>query len=293
MTSTPFGQQPFDQLPFDHTAGLAALNRPGPLVMGILNATPDSFSDGGQWGTVDRAVAHAEQMILDGAHIIDIGGESSRPGAEPVTQDEELARVIPVIERLAGRCVLSIDTAKPEVADAALKAGVHVVNDITASLEEVAGHHSAGWIAMHMQGDPRTMQENPTYNDIFSDIKESLTDYVARGNRAGVTQIWVDPGIGFGKTINHNLNLLRDVKKMAIVGAELVIGVSRKRFVGEIHALSDHRPPKEVVDVADRLEGSVLTAVWSWWNGAHIVRAHDVRATAAAARLLPQFLPTP
>jgi len=121
---------------FDHTAGLGALDRPGPFVMGILNTTPDSFSDGGMWGTVDRAVAHAEQMLGDGAHVIDIGGESSRPGAEPVSLQGELDRVVPVIERLAGRCVMSIDTAKPEVADAALRAGAHIVNDITASLEE-------------------------------------------------------------------------------------------------------------------------------------------------------------
>ncbi len=277
---------------FDQGGGLAALDQSGPLVMGILNTTPDSFSDGGSWGTVDRAVAHAEQMLADGAHIIDIGGESSRPGADAVSQTEELDRVIPVIERLAGRCVMSIDTAKPEVADAALRAGAHIVNDITASLEEVAGSHAAGWIAMHMQGEPRTMQENPSYDDVVSDIAASLSDYSERGNRAGVAQMWVDPGIGFGKTTFHNLNLLRDLKNMTNVGAELVIGVSRKRFVGEIHALSDRMSTGETVGADDRLEGSVFMAVWSWWEGAHIVRVHDVRATAAAARLLATFRPT-
>lgn len=254
--------------------------------MGILNTTPDSFSDGGSWGTVDRAVAHAEQMVADGADIIDVGGESSRPGAHPVTTGDELDRVLPVIERLAGRCVMSIDTTKAEVADAALRAGVDVVNDISATLETVAGEHEAGWIAMHMQGNPQNMQEKPSYEDVVKDITESLGNYVARGNRAGVAQIWVDPGIGFGKTTNHNLNLLRDLKNMTNVGAELLIGVSRKRFVGEIHALSDRRPTGETVDADDRLEGSVFTAMWSWWEGAHIVRVHDVRATAAAARLI-------
>lgn len=265
--------------------GVRALERPGPLVMGILNTTPDSFSDGGKWGTIDRAVAHGEQMIANGADIIDIGGESSRPGADPVDQDTELARVIPVIERLAGRCVISIDTAKGDVADAALHAGAHIVNDITAALEEVAGAHSAGWIAMHMQGKPRSMQLNPQYDDVVADITESLTDYKARGNRAGVAKLWLDPGIGFGKTINHNLNLLQSIEKLTSVGPELVIGVSRKRSIGQIHALSDARGV-ETVPVDDRLEGSILSAVWSWWEGAHIVRSHDVRAAALAARLV-------
>lgn len=277
---------------FDHTAGLAALNRTGPLIMGVLNTTPDSFSDGGSWGTVDRAVAHAEQMLADGAHIIDVGGESSRPGAHPVTTSDELDRVLPVIERLAGRCIMSIDTTKPEVADAALHAGAHVVNDISATLEDVAGEHHAGWVAMHMQGNPQNMQEKPSYEDVVNDITESLHDYVARGKRAGVAQIWIDPGIGFGKTTNHNLNLLRDLKKMTSVGAELLIGVSRKKFVGQIHALSDQRPTGETVGADDRLEGSVFTAVWSWWNGAHIVRVHDVRATVAAAHLITTFRTT-
>lgn len=271
---------------FDHRGGLDALAHPGPLVMGILNTTPDSFSDGGRWGTVERAVAHAEQMLLDGAHIIDVGGESSRPGAEAISQDEEMRRVLPVIERLAGRCVMSIDTAKPDVADAALHAGAHVVNDITASLEDVAGAHGAGWIAMHMQGKPRTMQTDPTYTNVVEEISLSLAEYTARGKAAGVARMWLDPGIGFGKTENHNLNLLRDLEKLANVGPELVLGVSRKRIIGQIHALSDRIAPGKPVGVEDRLEGSVLAAVWSWRLGAHIVRVHDVRASAAAARLL-------
>ena len=272
--------------PFDHRAGLAALDHPGPLVMGILNTTPDSFSDGGSWGTIDRAVARAQQMIAEGAHIIDIGGESSRPGAEPVSQTEELQRVIPVIERLAGTCVMSIDTTKPEVADNALHAGAHVVNDITASLDEVAGAHKAGWMAMHMQGEPRSMQDNPSYDDVVGEIHTSLAEYSRRGEAAGVPKIWLDPGIGFGKTTNHNLNLLRDLKKLTNVGPGLIVGVSRKRLIGQIHALSDGLSTGKTVEVGDRLEGSILAAVWSWRAGAHIVRVHDVRAAVAAAQYL-------
>lgn len=255
--------------------------------MGILNTTPDSFSDGGSWGTVDRAVAHGEQMLADGAHIIDIGGESSRPGAEPVSQAEELERVIPVIERLAGRCVMSIDTAKAEVAEAALEAGASIVNDITASLEAVAGAHRAGWIAMHMQGEPQTMQENPTYEDVVSEVAEAMTGYLTRGMNAGVEAVWVDPGFGFGKTTDHNLELLRNVQLLAEV-APLVIGVSRKRFIGDIHAHSVVESTR-IVAAEDRIEGSVLAAVWSWANSAHMVRTHDVRVTALAAQMLGKY----
>lgn len=268
---------------WDRRVGLAALERPGPVVMGILNTTPDSFSDGGRWGTIDRAVAHAERMLADGAHIIDVGGESSRPGAHPVERTEELRRVLPVIERLAGRCVISIDTAKADVADAALSAGAHIVNDISASLEEVAGAHDAGWLAMHMQGEPRSMQDDPRYDDVVAEVAASLADYARRGDRAGVARLWIDPGFGFGKTTNHNLNLLRDLKMLTTVGQDIAIGVSRKRFIGQIHALSDG---VDTVDADSRLEGSVLAAVWSWRVGAHIVRTHDVRATALAGRLL-------
>lgn len=270
----------------DRRTVLSSLDRRGPVVMGILNTTPDSFSDGGRWGTIDRAVAHAEQMLVEGADVIDIGGESSRPGAHPVERTEELRRVVPVIERLAGRCVLSIDTTKEDVADAALSAGAHIVNDISASLEEVAGAHQAGWLAMHMQGEPRTMQENPTYGDVVAEVAASLADYATRGEAAGVSHLWIDPGYGFGKTTTHNLNLLRDLDLLTKVGEDIAIGVSRKRFIGQIHALSDGIDDGDVAGASDRLEGSVLAAVWSWRVGAHIVRTHDVRATATAARLL-------
>lgn len=251
--------------------------------MGILNTTPDSFSDGGAWGTVDRAVAHAESMLSDGAHIIDVGGESSRPGAEPVSSTVELERVLPVIARLAGRCTISVDTRRADVADAALTAGAHIINDITASLEDVAANYGAGWIAMHMLGEPRSMQIDPTYDDVVADIRAELTDSARRGETAGVPKIWLDPGIGFGKTAKHNLNLLRDLKMLTTVGHEMAIGVSRKRFLGEIHALSDG---VDQVGVDDRLEASVFSAVWALTAGAQLVRVHDVRATALAVGLL-------
>lgn len=261
---------------------LDQLDPSGSLVMGILNTTPDSFSDGGSWGTVDRAVAHAEQMLRDGADIIDIGGESSRPGAEPVGLDEELARTIPVIKALAGRCVMSIDSAKPDVAQAALRAGAHIVNDITAGLEEVAAGANAGWIAMHMQGEPRTMQTLPEYGDVAREVADSLRDAAERGKRAGVHHLWVDPGIGFGKTTFHNLELLRHLEKLAMVDARMLVGVSRKRFIGELHSLSDGI----AIDTAtnDRREGSLVAAVWAWLHGANIVRVHDVRSSYFASK---------
>ena len=260
---------------------LEQLDHNRPLVMGILNATPDSFSDGGTWGTVDRAVAHAEQMLTNGADIIDVGGESSRPGAESVDLDTEVERVIPVIERLAGRCVLSVDTAKPEVAEAAIASGAHIVNDITASLETVAAAGNAGWVAMHMQGEPRTMQKTPTYDNVVREVTDSLRQATERGRAAGVEHLWLDPGIGFGKSTTHNLELLQSIRKLAMVDEKLVVGVSRKRLIGELHSASDRA--QDVAGPADRLEGSIVAAVWSWYHSAHIVRVHDVRASVLAA----------
>ena len=256
--------------------------------MGILNTTPDSFSDGGRWATVDRGVAYAEQMLRDGADIIDIGGESSRPGADPVSLDEELNRTIPVIEALAGRCVISIDTAKPEVAEAAIAAGAHLVNDITASLEAVAASGNAGWIAMHMQGRPQTMQDDPHYDDVVAEVGAGLLAAGARGRAAGVDHVWLDPGIGFGKTTDHNLTLLRHLPQLIdMVGDRLLVGVSRKRFIGDILAINEQNIAE--VGANDRREGSMVCSVWSWLRGAHIVRVHDVRVTALAARHIRQL----
>ncbi len=250
--------------------------------MGILNATPDSFSDGGSWGTIDRAVVHAEQMLRDGADIIDVGGESSRPGAGSVDLEVELGRVLPVITELAGRCVISIDTAKAEVAEAAIAAGAHIVNDITASLEAVAAAGNAGWVAMHMQGEPRTMQEAPVYTDVVREVAESLRDAAERGRTVGIEHLWLDPGIGFGKSTAHNLQLLQNIQKLGMVEDKLLVGVSRKRVIGELHSLSDRA--QDVAGPADRLEGSIVAAVWSWYHTAHIVRVHDVRASVLAAK---------
>jgi len=249
--------------------------------MGILNTTPDSFSDGGSWGTLDRAIHHAEQMLIDGADIIDIGGESSRPGAEPVSLDEELDRTLPVVEALAGRCVMSIDTTKPEVADAAIAAGAHIINDISSSLEDLAATTRAGWIAMHMQGEPRTMQDEPKYDNVVREVSNLLAGAAQRGKDAGVEHLWVDPGVGFGKSTTHNLELLQNLEKLAMVDCKLLVGVSRKRFIGEVHTVSDQTEGN--VPAHDRREGSVVAAVWSWLHGAHMVRVHDVRASRLAA----------
>ena len=259
--------------------GLAALDRAGPLVMGVLNTTPDSFSDGGRWGAVDAAVSQALRMVDEGADLIDVGGESSRPGAEPVSLTVELDRVLPVIERIADRAVVSIDTAKPEIADRALAAGAVVVNDITASLEAVAADHDAGWIAMQMKGEPRTMHLDPEYEDVVAEVTEFLVAAGDRGRKAGVPRTWIDPGIGFGKSIRHNLELLRATKSLVATGLPVVVGVSRKGFIGQLHAASDG---VEQVGPDDRLAGSVLAAAFAARAGAHIVRVHDVRATARA-----------
>ena len=207
--------------------------------MGILNTTPDSFSDGGRWEGVDRAVAHAERMLAEGADIIDVGGESSRPGAKSVDADEEIRRTVPVIEQLAGRCVISIDTTKPDVAEAAVAAGAHIINDVSASLHEVAASTKAGWVAMHMQGVPATMQDDPRYDDVVAQVADHLDAAAKRGEEAGVEHLWVDPGIGFGKLTSHNMQLLRNLSKFAKVERRLLIGVSRKRIIAELHAMSD------------------------------------------------------
>lgn len=265
---------------------LLSLPTDRPLVMGVLNTTPDSFSDGGKWGTVERAVARAEHMLQQGADIIDVGGESSRPGALPVDVDEELRRVIPVIERLAGRCPISIDTVKPRVAEAAVAKGACIVNDISSSLENVAADIGAGWVAMHMQGQPQNMQNAPHYSEVVAEVLEQLAISVERAQDAGVERVWVDPGIGFGKTTDHNLALLNQIGAFVKL-APVVVGVSRKRSIGEIHGLADDMlGPAAPAGVDDRLEGSVAAAVWAWSRGANIVRTHDVYATALAARSL-------
>jgi dihydropteroate synthase len=252
-----------------------------PLVMGVLNVTPDSFSDGGRFFSHDAAVAHGLGMVAEGADIVDVGGESSRPGAEPVDESEELRRVIPVIEALAARVRVSVDTTKVSVAKAAVRAGATLVNDISASLHEVAAAEGVGWVAMHMRGTPRTMQDDPRYDDVVGEVGAFLDERAEKAIAAGVSEVWVDPGIGFGKTAAQNLTLLRHIGRLVARGHPLMIGTSRKGFLGRLTA------GKSVPLPADqRLEGSLATAVWAMANGAGMVRVHDVAPTLQAAKVV-------
>ncbi len=250
--------------------------------MGVLNVTPDSFSDGGLWLDAEAAIAHGLEMVAQGADIVDVGGESTRPGAEPVEEVEERRRVIPVIQALAPRVRVSIDTRKAGVAEAALAVGATLVNDVSASLWPIAAAGRAGWVAMHMRGEPRTMQQEPIYDDVVAEVKAFLTDRADQAEAAGVSEIWIDPGIGFGKTVEHNLSLLRHLSELVDTGRPVVIGTSRKSFLGRLAAPAGQPP----VPADDRLEGSLATAVWAAVQGAGIVRAHDVEPTVQALRLV-------
>jgi dihydropteroate synthase len=252
-------------------------------IMGILNVTPDSFSDGARFFDVQKAVAHARAMAADGATIIDIGGESTRPGAEAVSADEELRRVMPVIERLRhDGLILSVDTCKAAVARAALEAGVHIVNDVTAlaadpEMAATVAEFGAGVVLMHMQGTPRTMQINPTYGDVIGDIANFFERHVAQSLRAGISdaQIVLDPGIGFGKTVAHNLEILRRLGEFRMLGRPILVGPSRKSFIHEVLG----------GDPDDRLEGTAAAVAAAVLGGAAIVRVHDVRAMWRVAHM--------
>ena len=254
-----------------------------PVVMGILNVTPDSFSDGGRFAGLAEALAQAERMAGEGAAIIDVGGESTRPGAAPVDTEEELRRVIPVIERLASSLAIpvSVDTRKPVVMQAAIAAGASMVNDVTALCEpgaiEAVTDADVALCLMHMQGEPRTMQLAPRYGDVVAEVRGFLRDRVARCVAAGIarSRLVVDPGFGFGKTLAHNLELLRRLGEIAADGVPVLAGLSRKSLIG---ALTGR-------DNADRLAGSVTLATIAAHNGARIVRAHDVGPTVDALRI--------
>jgi dihydropteroate synthase len=250
-----------------------------PLVMGVLNVTPDSFSDGGKYFEHGGAIEHGLRLAAHGADVVDVGGESTRPGAEPVGVDEELRRVLPVIEALAPTVRVSIDTRHAAVAEAAIEAGATLLNDVSASLFQVAaaGGPAVGFVAMHMRGDPPTMQADPTYDDVVGEVADFLTERAHAARAAGVREVWIDPGIGFGKSAEHNLALLARLDALVATGFPVVVGTSRKRFLG---TLLDGAPPD------DRLEGSVATATWAMWQGAAMVRVHDVRATVHAARVV-------
>jgi dihydropteroate synthase len=259
-----------------------ALDRP--VVMGILNVTPDSFSDGGHFASLPAAIAHGERMAAEGASIIDVGGESTRPGALPVDVTEELRRVLPVIERLAATLGIpvSVDTRKSEVMRLAIQAGASMVNDVSALGEtgalDIVACTDAAVCLMHMQGEPRTMQQSPDYGDVVAEVHGFLRAQVARSIAAGIdsARIAVDPGFGFGKTLAHNLALLRGLPQLAADGMPVLVGLSRKRLIGQLTG----RPE------GDRLAGSVALATLAARNGARIVRAHDVAATVAALRIV-------
>jgi dihydropteroate synthase len=260
-----------------------------PQIMGILNVTPDSFSDGGHFLDPTAAVRRGRQMRAEGADWIDVGGESTRPGADPVAEAEELRRVLPVIEALAADGPTSVDTTKPAVARAAVAAGATLINDVSASLQGVAAETGAGWVAMHRRGDPRTMQRAPRYDDVVGTVREFLAERASAAEAAGVTDVWIDPGIGFGKTAAHNLELLRRLPELVDLGWPVLIGTSRKTFLGKLLAASDGAG--EPVDVEDRLAGSIATATWSMVAGARMVRVHDVRATVQAATVVAGQVP--
>jgi dihydropteroate synthase len=259
-----------------------------PLVMGVINVTPDSFSDGGAYLDHGAAVARGHVLIADGADVIDVGGESTRPGAEPVPVADELRRVLPVVEALAPHVRISIDTRKPEVAEAAIAAGATLVNDVSASLYPVAASAGpgVGYVAMHMLGDPRTMQKHPSYRDVVADVRDFLVERAAAARAAGVEEVWIDPGIGFGKTTDHNLSLLKHLNVLVSTGHPVLIGTSRKRFLGAVLAGADRPQPAEPVPVDDRVEGSLASAVWATVQGVRMVRVHDVRATVHAATVV-------
>jgi dihydropteroate synthase len=258
---------------------------PRPLVMGIVNVTPDSFSDGGRHSTTDAAIQHALKLESEGADFLDVGGESSRPGSQRVSLDEELARVLPVVRALSTRSIpISVDTTKAEVARQALAAGAHIVNDITAGLGDpgmigVVSEFDAGAVLMHMQGTPETMQDNPTYGDVAMDVRDFLQERVNAWVAAGVPfeRLAIDPGISFGKTFEHNLQLLKHLDALVSIHRPILLGVSRKGFLGKITG----RP------ITERAVASVTVGVYCAARGtAHILRVHDVAETSDAAKVV-------
>ncbi len=250
--------------------------------MGVVNVTPDSFYDGNHHFETEAAIAHGQRLFDEGADILDVGGESSRPGATVVSEDEELRRVIPVVEALAPLCRVSIDTMKPNVARRALLAGATLINDVSCSLSDVAGETGVGIVLMHMKGTPPDMQVRPHYDDVVSEVFGYLHSEALRARDMGIAEIYVDPGIGFGKTTQHNLALLRALPQLVDDDYPVVVGTSRKRFIGEISA----SPGGSLLTPEERFEGSLASATWAMSCGVAMVRVHDVKATAQAARIV-------
>ena len=265
-----------------------AFPRPA-LVMGVVNVTPDSFSDGGLYLDAGAAVARGLDLVDQGAEILDVGGESTRPGAEPVEEAEELRRVLPVIERLAGRVnvPISIDTLKPAVARAALAAGASIVNDVAAHrpdtlMWQVVAEFKAGYVCMHARGTPRTMQENPVYEDVVREVGEFFQERLGRLTANGVSadRVVLDVGIGFGKTLEHNLQVLANLRSFTTMARPLLVGVSRKSFIGK----------QLGVELNERLPASLACACGAVASGAQIIRAHDVAETVQAVRMTEAVL---
>ena len=267
--------------------GREVVCEPRTLIMGILNATPDSFSDGGKFLAAEKAVARGLEMVAEGADIIDIGGESTRPGANPVPAAEEIARTVLVIKKLREKTstLISIDTRKAEVARAALAAGADIINDVSAlsdsGMAAVAAETGAGLVLMHMLGTPETMQNNPKYADVVSDVRNFLDERMAFAVSRGVApeQIVLDPGVGFGKTDEHNLSLLNNIPALVASSSPVLIGASRKGFIGRLLGGG----PDE------RLAGSLAVAAFSILRGAHILRVHDVKDSCDAAKLVDKL----
>jgi dihydropteroate synthase len=256
-----------------------------PLVMGVVNVTPDSFSDGGNWLDAPAAVAHALRLAEDGADILDIGGESTRPGAEPVPLEDELRRVVPVVAEVAKRAaaVISIDTMKPEVARACLESGAAIINDVSGfrapAMVEVANQFRAGCVVMHMRGEPATMQKNPHYADVVGEVTAYLQERLRVLGESGIPPeaVCLDPGIGFGKTLGHNLELLANLDRVAALGRPVCLGVSRKGIIGKLCGR----------ELTERDAGSLAVACFAAARGtAHVLRVHDVRGARDAALLL-------
>jgi dihydropteroate synthase len=251
--------------------------------MGIVNVTPDSFSDGGLFLDADAAIAHGRELFAQGADILDVGGESTRPGAEPVAADEEIRRVVPVIEALADDGArVSIDTTKAEVARRSLAAGATIVNDVAAlrfdpELARVTAEAGAGCVLMHMLGDPRTMQDDPRYDDVVSDVKAFLEERLAYAVAEGIPEerIWLDPGIGFGKTLDHNLELIARLDEIVAIGRPVVFGASRKSFLGKLTGRQ----------VDERLAGTIAANIIAYARGARVFRVHDVPANVDALKV--------
>ncbi len=256
-------------------------------LMGVVNVTPDSFSDGGRYLDAAAAIGHGEELVRDGAAILDVGGESTRPGAEPVDQAEELRRVEPVVAGLAGKATVSIDTSKAAVAEVAIEVGATIVNDVTAlrgdaDMAALCAERGVGVVLMHMPGNPRTMQDEPSYEDVVDEVKVFLAGRMEGALAAGIAEerIWLDPGIGFGKTLEHNLELLRRLGELRELGRPLVVGTSRKSFIGRVDGS----------DVEDRVGGSIASSVLAAAEGADILRVHDVSEMAQAMRVAEAIL---